>query len=140
MCTWNFLLEKMNKRIVQWVHGAPLLAVGAKQTIMNLSQYHQSVKAEANSSCPLEVVTEKLNMWAPGQAPEGESRALHKTKRLQMSIGYAQSDLEHQECNWLGPGLGPRRLPKRKANRAFPFSRRACWEAGSAHVSYLGLG
>lgn len=62
MCTWNFLLEKMNKRIVQWVHGAPLLAVGAKQTIMNLSQYHQSVKAEANSSYPLEVVTEKLNM------------------------------------------------------------------------------
>lgn len=80
-----------------------------------------------------------LDLWATGQALKRESQALHKTKRLQMSTGLHREVQSTRSVIDRTLLFDPWRLPKRKANRAFPFSLHTGWESESTSVCFLGL-
>lgn len=88
-------------------------------------------KAEANSSCSLEVVIQMLGLWATGRALRGESQALHKTKSLQTGTGLARRGPEQLECNWQGPVVWPLEASQKKSKQGisiYPSRRPGGWE------------
>ena len=81
-----------------------------------------------------------LDLWETGRALKGGN---HKHCTKQRGCKWALVLHREVQSNWsvIDRALlfDPWRLPKRKANRAFPFSQHAGWKAGSTSVCHLGL-